>query len=694
MTNHPANALINETSPYLLQHAHNPVQWYPWGEEALSLARKNDLPILVSIGYSACHWCHVMERESFEDDSVAAFMNQHFINIKIDREERPDLDHMYMDAVQAISGSGGWPLNVFLTPDTRPFYGGTYFPPTRAFNRSSWMEVLGAMSDVFNTKRDEVEQQAETLVNHLRQANGFASSKKIFDIDEVTSFYSVENCKLMAEKLLNAGDQKDGGFGKAPKFLQTALILYLFQYAHLSGYKPALNHAVFTLRKMLEGGIYDQLGGGISRYSTDTEWLVPHFEKMLYDNALFVSALCDAYQVTRDERFREGIISTLDFVHGELKGSEGGYFTALDADSEGVEGKFYVWQKSEITELLGDDAPMFCAYFNVTNEGNWDDTNILHIKEGGSDIAQKFGLAPDAFTKVIQHCKQILLRQRDKRTRPGLDDKILLNCNGLLLTAFCRAFAALGDEKYKQAAEELYAFIESKFTKGPSSGSFYHTYKNGGAKYPAFLDDYAYLIEGLILLQEISSNQDYLTHASGLITFVMEHFSAEDSPFFYYTSRGQTDIIVRKVEVYDGATPSANAVMARNLLYLGTVFDNSTWREKGNNMLYAMEQACQQYPSSFGVWASTYLMESFGVNEITVAGGHFQPVLKDVLGKYIPNKILQSTTTHFYENRPMLKDKLNFAEPTIFLCRHYTCQSPVNTVDQLLHFLKNHHLNN
>jgi uncharacterized protein YyaL (SSP411 family) len=689
MKNHPPNALIKESSPYLLQHANNPVQWYPWGDEALRLARENDLPILVSIGYSACHWCHVMERESFEDDTVASYMNQHFINIKIDREERPDLDHFFMDAVQAISGSGGWPLNVFLTPATLPFYGGTYYPPVKAFNRSSWMEVLQSMADVFKNKREEVERQAETLVNHLRQANGFASSKTIAGGHEKESFYAIEDCKLIAETILAAADREEGGIGKAPKFLQTALLQYLLQYAHLSGHEPSREHACFTLGKMLRGGIYDQLGGGISRYSTDNEWLVPHFEKMLYDNALFASALSEAYQLTADKSFADGIRATLDFVEKELKDPEGGYYTALDADSEGVEGKFYVWSKAEIQDLLGPGADLFCHYYNVSEGGNWDETNILHISEGEPAFAEKYGLSGERLTNILNEGRKVLLRQRSKRVRPGLDDKILLNSNALLLTAFCKAFAALGEEGYKKAAENLFAFIQSKFEDKSGSGMYYHTYKKGEARYPAFLDDYAYLIEGLLLLQEITSNQEYLTKATQLIEYVVHQFKDETSPFFYYSGIAQKDLVVRKVEVYDGATPSANAVMAKNLLYLGIVFDNFTWREQGEQMLFSMKDVFQKYPTSFGVWAGIYLLQTYGVNEITVTGQNIQSVIKELLGKYIPNKILQSTRDGSLAERPMLKDKLNLSEAKIYLCRNFICQPPYSNVGELIHSIKN-----
>lgn len=674
MKNNSPNALINETSPYLLQHAYNPVQWYPWGEDALQLARDKNLPILVSIGYSACHWCHVMERESFEDAETAAFMNNHFINIKIDREERPDLDHIYMDAVQAITGSGGWPLNVFLTPATKPFYGGTYFPPQKAFNRPSWLDVLYSMSEYWKNKRAEVEEQANGLVEHLANANRF-SFKKTLNAEDGEAFYSMDKCRLIADNILANADKKDGGFGRAPKFLQTGSILYLLQYAHLSGNEDYQQQAVLSLTKMIQGGIYDQLGGGISRYSTDNEWLVPHFEKMLYDNALLVTALCDAYQLTKENIYKEAVVSTLDFVMNELADKAGGYYTALDADSEGVEGKFYVWSKDEIDKLLGDDAPVFCDYYNVSAGGNWEEHNILHVKESPESYAAGRKTDIGQFKEMLKNCRQILLSERAKRIRPGLDDKILLNTNALLLTAFCRAYGALGGEKYKTAALELGAFMEQAFQK--EGGGLYHTYKAGVARYPAFLDDYAYYIQALIQLQEITGDQEYLFKARVYTAFVMDHFTDEAGNLFYYTGREQTDIIIRKTEVYDGATPSANAVMAHNLFYLAFVFDKAGWKERAEKMLGFMYIAIEKYPGSFAYWGCVYNSQAAGIWEIALTGHSVSPVLKEILQEFIPNKVLQSAAATASDSLPLLKNKSMEARTHIYVCRDYTCQAPV-----------------
>ncbi len=370
------NKLVNETSPYLLQHAHNPVNWYPWNEEALELAKKENKPILVSIGYSACHWCHVMERESFEDEATAGIMNDHFVNIKIDREERPDLDHIYMDAVQAMTGSGGWPLNVFLTPEGKPFYGGTYFPPKRAFNRASWQEVLAGVHEAFTQRRNEIDSQAENLTEHLTQSNSFGISSP-----SETNFFTKEKSNEAFENIMKNADKVWGGFGRAPKFPQSFVIQYLLRFFHVNGNNEALDQALLSIDKMIDGGIYDQVGGGFARYSTDTEWLAPHFEKMLYDNALLISVISEAYQLTQNERYKEIIEETIEFIRREMMNSQNGFYAALDADSEGEEGKFYVWNFDEVKELLKDDATVFCDFFDISPNGNWERKNILRRKK-------------------------------------------------------------------------------------------------------------------------------------------------------------------------------------------------------------------------------------------------------------------------------------------------------------------------
>jgi uncharacterized protein YyaL (SSP411 family) len=415
------NHLIKETSPYLLQHAHNPVDWYPWGEEALEKARSADKPILVSIGYSACHWCHVMERESFEDEDTAALMNEHFVNIKIDREERPDLDHIYMDAVQAMTGSGGWPLNVFLTPKLKPFFGGTYFPPARAFNRSSWKEVITAVASAYKNKKSEIEEQAETLLKHLVEANNLQNGGGIIELASERP-----SLQAIADNLLKTADKEWGGFGNPPKFPHTFSILYLIRHYHFSGHKPSLDHALLSLDKLMMGGIYDQLGGGFARYATDRRWQIPHFEKMLYDNALLLEAFTEAYQLTKKKQYADVIRETIGFLQREMMSPEGGFYSALDADSEGVEGKYYTWDINEVKTLLDDDSEVFCEVFDVSDSGNWEQTNILWMPQSLQKLSD---VQSGERATRLKESKEKLFAARQKRVRPGLDDKVILCWN-------------------------------------------------------------------------------------------------------------------------------------------------------------------------------------------------------------------------------------------------------------------------
>lgn len=679
MAHQHTNQLIHETSPYLLQHAHNPVHWMPWGEAALQKAKDENKPILVSIGYAACHWCHVMERESFEDEGTAQIMNEYFINIKIDREERPDLDHIYMDAVQAMTGSGGWPLNVFLTPDCKPFYGGTYFPPVRAYNRMSWKETLHAIHQSYQEKKHEIEAQAENLMNHLLNANAFGINKA----DEAVkpSIFTHENVALIADNILKQADTEWGGFGNAPKFPQTFSIQYLLRHYHFTKDETALQQALLSLDKMVYGGIYDQLGGGFARYSTDVKWLAPHFEKMLYDNALLIGVLSEAYQITHNKLYAEVIEQTIGFIEREMLDASGGFYSALDADSEGVEGKFYTWSKDEIDTLLGNDSALYCEYYNVVTEGNWEHSNILWVQEPLQDFAERKAIEVQDLKAVIKRCNAILFAQRKNRIPPQLDDKILLGWNALTITALCKAYAATGVERYKQLAISNYQFIIKAFVA--KDGSLYHTYKNGQAKIPAFLDDYAYFIQACIHLQEVSGESMYLTKAKDLAEYVIENFVEVDTGFFYYTNQHQADVIVRKKEVYDGAVPSGNAVMANNLLYLGVVFNKQNWREHAMDVAQNLGTAIIRYPTSFGVWASLVQMETNGIKEIVATGTGAKNYLKPILQIFLPNKIMQ-TATSFEKGFSLLEGK-EFAKETMFyICENYSCKEPV---DNFINFL-------
>ena len=663
------NLLIEESSPYLLQHAYNPVEWHPWGEAALQLAKDLDKPILVSIGYAACHWCHVMERESFEDLATAKIMNNHFVNIKIDREERPDLDHIYMDAVQAMTGSGGWPLNVFLTPDKKPFYGGTYFPPEPMHNRASWKDVLLGVSKGFKENRDQIDAQADKLTQHLLSANGFGFQHKNTEAGPAFS-----DMDAAVSALLTQADTVWGGFGGAPKFPQTASIRFLLKYHYFNPtHKNSLAHAVLCLDKMIEGGIYDQLGGGFSRYSTDVQWLAPHFEKMLYDNALLVTTLAEAYQLTKKESYHKAIRETLQFVERELMDTDGGFLSALDADSEGVEGKFYTWSAQEITQLLKNDASIFMAYYGVTETGNWEHTNILHTPQLPAIVAKSFGISESELLLTIQNCNEVLMIKRNKRVRPQTDDKQLLGWNALMNTAFSKAYAATGNKNYLIRAQQNMLHMFECFKNSNGEG-WLHTYKNGHAKTPAFLDDYAYLIEALIQLQMVSGDFQWLEKAGEITDYVNDHFMESDTGFYFYTHGAQTDVILRKKEVYDGATPSGNAVMASNLFHLGVVYGSDKYLSLSKQTCSSLLPAITKHPGSFGVWASVLLLQLVGLREITLIGSGVLGYLEAVLPLYRPNNILNISENRLTSISAISQKIIDNQQVTFQICENNTCQ--------------------
>lgn len=671
------NRLASETSPYLLQHAHNPVDWYPWGEEALQLARETDRPILVSIGYSACHWCHVMERESFEDANTAAFMNAHFVNVKIDREERPDLDHIYMDAVTAMTGGGGWPLNVFLTPDARPFYGGTYFPPLRVQNRASWMEVLAGISRAFREQRVQIEEQAAQLTDHLKQQNQFGTNAVRLDIP-VEERFTTSQLRQAYEAAMGQADRQWGGFGKAPKFPQTFTISYLLRYHYITGEPAALEQALLSLDRMCMGGIYDHLAGGFARYSTDTEWLAPHFEKMLYDNALLVLTLCEAFQLTANPVYEKIIRQTLDFVKAELTSPEGGFYSALDADSEGVEGKFYTWSRAELLEVLGEeDGAWFADIYDVTERGNWEKVNILRVME------------PEVWRLEVggsrwEKCRAALLERRAARVRPGLDDKILTGWNALMNLAFSTASAVLADREYLSTAERNMRFLWDCREK---AGALRHSYKEGAYRFDAFLDDHAYLIWAMTGLHQAGGEEAWLGRAVEMMEEAGRRFSDEEGRYYYYTAEGQTDVIVRKKEIYDGATPSGNAVMALNGWRLGILAGREAWKGRAMDMVDGVLQVATRYPTSFGVWSS-FLMELVtGTWEIAIVGEMAREKYKALLLKYLPFRVAQWTEVE-RGDQPLLEGKVAGREAMIYLCRDYACKQPVENVEDLFQLIE------
>ncbi len=681
------NQLIHETSPYLLQHAHNPVNWHPWGAAALAKAEKENKPILVSIGYSTCHWCHVMERESFENEEVAAFMNEHFINIKVDREERPDIDGIYMEAIQVLTGAGGWPLNCFLTPDRRPFYGGTYFPPVSRHRLPSWEHVLQSIANAFKNKRDTVEEQANKLTEHIQKSDSALLDKIVgAQLESDNNFNFLQD---LYYKLRERFDRLEGGFGGAPKFPGAMSLSFLFKYYTHTHNKEALEHAEFSLEKMIRGGIYDQLGGGFARYATDRAWLVPHFEKMLYDNALLISALSDAYKITGKALYKTTIEETLTYVQREMTTPEGGFYAAQDADSEGVEGKFFVWDKSEIDELLGEDTEIFCKFYGVSEAGNWEHKNILWRPESLEDFVKQNKLDTVQLKQLLASSKNKLFQYRDKRIKPGLDDKVLLDWNALMCSAFAKAFEATQNERYREIAVQNISFMLEKFRQEPDSKKLYHTYKNGTAKYEAFLNDYAFLIEALLDVYEITFDPKYIKEADQFIAYVLEKFFDSAHQLFYFTTENQSDVIVRQKHLYDNATPSGNSTMVRNLQRLALILDKEAYHNIVTKMLTRLRDAIALYPGSFSRWAECIMASVYPYKEIAVIGKDAKKLATEINKQFVSHKVIMATEKPD-DTFPLLFGKdADDGETLVYICQNYACQAPVSSLEEVEKMLKN-----
>ena len=661
------NDLSKETSPYLLQHAHNPVQWKPWSNTLFATATAADKPILLSIGYAACHWCHVMERESFEDEAVADYMNTHFINIKVDREERPDIDHIYMDALQAMTGSGGWPLNIFLLPNGQPFYGGTYFPPNAMQNRASWMDVLKGVQAAFDSNREKLVEQATHLTAHLLQSNIKAQQGQASEVIATT-----EEFQMIAQRILQNADTQWGGFGAAPKFPQTFSIQVLFRNYFHNKDQASIVHAIRSIDKMIQGGIYDHVGGGFSRYSVDAMWQAPHFEKMLYDNALILGTLAEAYQITKKPIYQDVIHATFTFLQRELFNGSGGYYAALDADSEGVEGKFYTWSYDELKAIITPEIfDAFIAYYQVTPNGNWEHTNILWTQ---NELEKEWEPA-------WQNELKKLFDARAVRVRPALDHKVILGWNAMLIVGFCKMNAATGNHLYKKAAIECMDWLESNLYHADEN-YFYHSIANGIPKAQAFLDDYANLIQAYIQLQEMTGDTSYLFKAKKWMDYVLIHFIDEDRLYFYYTASYQKDVIIRKKESYDGAQPSGNALICSSLFYLGQVFDLTEWRKQAEKMIHSIRPSLLQYPSSFGFWAQSFYQMSTGMIELVGVGPSVYESLPTLNAAFVPNSIrLMSQVQE--DSIPLLKGKQGI-DNQFFICKNNSCSAPMTSVELIL----------
>ncbi len=678
------NKLQYESSLYLRQHAHNPVDWLPWGNEAFELARHTDRPVLLSIGYAACHWCHVMEKESFEDEQVAAFMNAHFICIKVDREERPDVDHLYMDALLAMTGSGGWPLNIFLTPLRMPFYGGTYYPPERRYGRMSWMELLSAIHLAWSERKEEIGLQADQLVAHLKQ------------ISEVSSNISAgagldrEAVNRAVRSLLTQADTVNGGFGSAPKFPNTGAIRFLMEYYHFNSKRPdddlatgAKNQVILSIDKMLEGGIYDQLGGGISRYATDRSWLVPHFEKMLYDNALFAGLLADAFRLTRNERYAGALRETIAFCARELRSDKHpGFFSALDADSEGEEGRFYTWNWAEWISEMKDAHPALARFYGIEKEGNWEGTNILWQAVPEEQILLQYGLGPQEWTTLKNSARAQLLAQRGKRVRPQTDDKILLSWNALMNKALVNAAGALEDKSYLEEAEAHMQWLLSTFRS--ADGGFFHVYAQERTYAEGNLDDYAYLLEALVVLASATGKERYIAEAMAIKEYISRYFFDVESRFFYFSSDRQDDILIRKTDTFDNVMPSANAVMMEQIRILGSLTEDTRLLEHAEHLLQTMAGNALHSPLSFSFWATYMQRYVQGNRQLIIAGPDAGRLTTQLAAQYMPE------CYHFIAKKETqlkaLQGKYRDDQTLLYLCSGFSCLPPVSKITDLARY--------
>jgi len=666
------NKLKNSASPYLLQHAGNPVNWFPWGAEALQKAKDENKLILVSIGYSACHWCHVMEHESFEQDDVAKVMNEHFVCIKVDREERPDIDQIYMSAVQLMTGRGGWPLNCICLPDQRPIYGGTYF------RKADWIKLLDNLADFWEQKPAEAEDYAVRLTDGIKQYE---------NISFVTEQHENTKADLAAvvQPWKQHFDYDLGGMGRSPKFPMPNNWQFLMRYAHLIKDEAIQVIVGLTLDKMAKGGIYDHIGGGFARYSVDERWHVPHFEKMLYDNAQLISLYSEAYTCIGDEQYKKTVAETIAFVERELTSPEYGFYSALDADSEGVEGKFYTFDLEELEEILGDDAGLFAIYYNVTVDGNWEEehTNIFFRNDDDAVLAEKLGMPVESLTNKIAELKLKVLEHRARRIRPGLDYKILTSWNGLMLKGLCDAYRAFDEQTYLDLALKNAAFIQDNLIT--LSGKITRVFQAEGiGEAVAFLDDYALIIEAFTSLYEVTFDEQWLQQAKKLTDTAITHFYDEATGMFFYTPDDGEQLIARKLEVMDSVIPSSNSVMARNLYKLGLLFNNERYMQISAQQMLNVKKLMAKYGSAYSNWAMLLLDDVAGVYEIAITGTDAELKRKEIEKSYIPNKIMLGGTKG---SLPLLTDKFS-AQTRIFVCKDKTCQLPVTETTEALKQIK------
>ncbi|MCK6618131.1 MAG: thioredoxin domain-containing protein [Cyclobacteriaceae bacterium] len=650
------NRLIQSTSPYLLQHAYNPVDWYEWGNDALTKARQEDKPILVSIGYSSCHWCHVMEHECFENADIAALMNEFFVCIKVDREERPDIDQVYMEAVQAMGINGGWPLNVFLTPDQKPFYGGTYFPPP------TWAQVLTNIHKAYQSRKNEVIHTADELTRLLAESDVSKFKKQ-------TEQAFNESLQQIYRHLEVKFDKQEGGLEKAPKFIMPSIWLWLLRYHYLTKNPQALSQINLTLKRIFYGGIYDQLGGGFARYSVDGRWFVPHFEKMLYDNTQLISLYSEAYQVTGDQEYKQAVYATVNWLKREMTHPLGGFYSALDADSEGIEGKFYTWTFQEVLDILGDVAGEVCRHFNITPKGNWEHgTNILYRNAGESPPSEN-----------LDRYKEKLLQHRNHRIRPGLDNKILSGWNAMAVSALVDAYHAFADNAFLEYAQNAIRFIENTLIE---NDTLYRSWNKKRSATEGFLEDYSFLIQAYLKLYEAGFDEGWLEKANRFATKVITDFYDQADGFFFYTSKNAEQLVARKKELFDNVIPASNSVMAQNLLWLGKLLDREDWLAIGKNMVDGMHELILNEPNYMSNWAMAWLWANKEIAEIAFVGEEHLLYKNEFRKHFHPVSLVTGTAVS--SRLPLLQGKEAVNKTTVYVCYNKTCKQPVHSVKEAI----------
>jgi uncharacterized protein YyaL (SSP411 family) len=674
-----ANHLAGETSPYLLQHAGNPVDWWPWSEEALALARAEGKPILLSIGYAACHWCHVMERESFEDDETAALMNEKFVCIKVDREERPDLDAIYMQATQAMTGHGGWPMTVFLTPEGEPFYAGTYFPPEDRHGMPSFQRVLRGVAEAWANRQDSVTHTTSSM-RELYAASAERTS--------ATGVLDEQLLSRATSALVQRYDARAGGFDGAPKFPPTMALDFLLRQWARTGEEQALEMVAHSFRRMARGGLNDQVGGGFARYSVDAEWLVPHFEKMLYDNALLIRLGAHLWQATRDVEFRRVAEDAIGWVAREMTSPEGGFYSSLDADSEGHEGRYYVWDASELSSLLGEDASLVKAYWGVTPEGNFEGRNILNVPHDPGAVARAQGVTDAELRTAVERATRILYDAREERMRPARDEKVLASWNGLMLRALAEAARAFGDDALRRMAVRNGEFL---FTSLVKNGRVLRSFKNGEARIPGFLEDYASIALGAVALYELTFERSWLDRARTLAGSVVTLFWDEAAQAFFDTAADAEALVTRPRDVTDNAIPSGSSLATELLLILGDLFDDREYAARARYLLETIAEPMARYPTAFGHALGAADLAVRGAIEVAIAGDPadeaFGALAAAVSNRYVPSLVLAGGRGKAAKGIALMAERER-DEPTAYVCRAYSCDTPTGDPAELTRQLK------